>query len=196
MRHAGKCAGKDEMKAGIFNKNLFAITVILMILSSGCGIMGRKKGPGPLPVLTINRLWEMHRDIDFAYFYYADGSVESGLLLKWEKERIEIQKKGRGVPEYISSKGIERIKVVVGNRIWSSLIVGAAAGAACFFLVKGYDLGGQSSGTAIAKMFSAPLIIMASVAYGASKEKTVTYLVPENFSFDYDEIKQIHRITE
>lgn len=158
--------------------------------------MGRKKNPAPLPDLTINRAWKMHEDISFVYFYYRDGSVQSGLLLKWKGDEILIQKKGKGVPESIPSADLKMVKAVVGNRIWESIPIGTVLGAGYFFLVKGYDLGGQSSGSAIVKMFGAPLFIMASIAYGASREKSETYLVPDDFKFDYDEIKKIHKITD
>jgi hypothetical protein len=183
------------MKAGYSDSKLIGITAILILLISGCGIMGRKDQVVELPILTVNRVWEMHQDINFVYFYYRGGSVESGLLLKWEKDLIKIQKKGRDLPETIPSAGIATVKVVVGNRIWESLPVGAAVGAGYFFLVKAYDLAGQSAGSAFVKMFGAPLIIIGSIAYGAGQEKTETYQVPHDFRFDYEEIKRLHKIT-
>ena len=71
-----------------------------------------------------------------------------------------------------------------------------ALAAAYFVLADAGDLGGQSLGTVVIKMFGAPLIIMASVAFGASSEKTEAYEVPDDFEFDFDEIKRIHEITK
>lgn len=137
----------------------------------------------------------MHEDVNFVYFYYEDGSVESGLILRWDKENIKIQKKGEVRPEFIPLEGINSLRVVVGNRIWKSLAAGTALAAGYFVLVGAGDLGGESSGSVAIKMFGAPLIIMASVAYGASSERTEDYLVPRDFEFDYDEMRRIHRYT-
>jgi hypothetical protein len=86
--------------------------------------------------------------------------------------------------------------VVVGNRIWKSLAVGTALAAGYFFLSGANDLGGESLGASVVKVFGAPVIILASVAFGSSSEKTEEFLIDENFRFDYEEIKRIHDITE
>lgn len=172
------------------------IISVLIFLFAGCGITARKDSVKEEEILTISRLWQMHEDVNFVYFYYEDGSVERGLLLRWDKDKIKIQKRDKGVPETIPSNGVTSIKAVVGNRIWQSLAVGSALGAVYFMLADAGDLGGASLGTALIKMFGAPLIIMASVAYGASSEKTEIYIVPEDFEFNYDEIRRIHRYTE
>lgn len=158
--------------------------------------MGRKKAEKVTPYLTINRLWQMHQDVNYVYFYYPDGTVVKGLLLRWDKDRIQIQREGHDSPEYIESQGIVSIKAVVGNRIWTSLAVGAALGAGYYFLAGANDLGGESLGASAVKIFGAPLIILASVAFGSSSEKTEEYLIPDDFHFDYEDIQRIHEITE
>ncbi|UCE67645.1 MAG: hypothetical protein JSU85_06455 [Candidatus Zixiibacteriota bacterium] len=171
--------------------------ILLLIFSiAGCGLFVKKNIENEENFLTINRLWRMHDDVNYVYFYYEDGSVESGLILRWDKEKIEIQKKGESLPEFIPSQGVKSVKVVIGNRIWQSLAAGSALAAGFFVLVGAGDLGGESPGSAAIKMFGAPLIIMASVAFGASSEKTETYEVPDNFEFDFDEIKRIREITK
>jgi len=172
------------------------VLIISFLPVSGCGILGRKKTEKQIPYLTISRLWQMHRDINYVYFYYGDGTDKKGLLLKWDGEQIQIQGKGQDSPETIPSEGLVSVKAVVGNRIWKSLAIGSALAAGYYFLVGANDLGGESLGSAVVKMFGAPLIILASVAYGSSSEKTEEYLIPEGFSFEYDDIKRIHDITE
>lgn len=173
-----------------------AILAIMILPLFGCGIMGRKKTKKETPYLTVNRLWQIHQDVNYVYFYYVDGTVEKGLLLKWEGDNIQIQREGNDSPQFISSVGIHSVKVVVGNRIWRSLAVGTALAAGYFFLSGANDLGGESLGTSVIKIFGAPVIILASVAYGSSSEKTEEYLIPDGFSFDYEEIKRIHEFTE
>ena len=174
-----------------------AIVLILSLLPiSGCGILGRKKAEKQIPHLTVNRLWQMHRDINYVYFYYRDGTEKKGLLLKWNGEQIQILGERQDSPVLIPSEGLVSIKAVVGNKIWKSLAIGSALAAGYFLLVGANDLGGESLGSAVVKMFGAPLIILASVAYGSASEKTEEYLIPEGFKFEYDDIKRIHDITE
>jgi hypothetical protein len=175
-----------------------ALSAVLssLILFSGCGVFVRKNAEKKEKILTINRLWRMHEDVNHVYFFYENGTVESGLILKWEKERIKVQKKDENIPVYIPAEGIVSIKAITGNRIWESLAAGSVLAAGYYVLTGAYDLGGESLGTVVIKMFGAPLIVMASVAYGASSEKSETYKVPENFEFDYDSIRIIHDITE
>jgi hypothetical protein len=172
------------------------ILVLLILPISGCGIFGRKKVEKEIPYLTVNRLWQMHQDVNYVYFYYPGGLAEKGVLLKWDEDKIQIQREGSDSPEFISSAGIISVKVVVGNRIWKSLAVGTTLAAGYFFLSGANDLGGETLGASVVKVFGAPLIILASVAFGSSSEKTEEYLIPENFRFDYEGIKRIHDITE
>ena len=185
-----------RMKKELGSGGILAVIALSAFLLSGCGIFIRKNVEKEEEMMTINRLWQMHEDVNYVYFYYEDGSVESGLILRWDKEKIEIQRKGESLPEFIPSQGIESVKVVIGNRIWQSLAAGSVLAAGCFVLVGAGDLGGESPGSAAIKMFGAPLIIMASIAYGAGSEKTELYRVSEDFEFDFDEIKKIHEITE
>ncbi len=184
------------MKEKLGNIGGLIVIALMFFLVSGCGVFIRKNVEKEENYLTVNRLWQMHEDVNYVYFYYEDGSVESGLILRWEKENIKVQKKGAVRPEYIPLEGIDSLKVVIGNRIWKSLAGGTVLAAGWFVLVGAWDLGGESSGSAAIKMIGAPLILMASVAYGASSEKTETYLVPEDFEFDYDEMRRIRRYTE
>jgi len=199
---------KNKIRRGILEngdlrmKNRFGgiwslIVIALMVfLFTGCGVFIKKNVEKEEKLLTINRLWQMHEDVNYVYFYYEDGSVESGLMLKWVGDRIKVQKKDENIPIYIPSEGIISIKAVTGNRIWQLLAAGSALAAGYYFLVGAGDLGGESLGAIVIKMFGAPLIVMASVAYGASSEKTETYRIPEDFEFNFDSIKRIHNITE
>jgi hypothetical protein len=197
------CWENDKVETGSVRMNnkfiKFTAVVILTLLLlpvSGCGILGRKNSEKEIPYLTINRLWQVHQDVNYVYFYYPDGLVEKGLLLKWDEDKIQIQREGSDSPEFISSAGIISVKVVVGNRIWRSLTIGTALAAGYFFLSGANDLGGESLGSSVVKVFGAPLIILASVALGSGNEKTEEYLIPGDFNFDYEEIKRIHEITE
>lgn len=178
------------------NSGILAAIVLSAFLLTGCGVFVRENAEQEYKLLTIGRLWQMHEDVNFVYFYYEDGSAQSGLLLRWDNENIKIQRKGSVSPEYIPLEGIVSLKVVIGNKIWKSLAAGTALAAGWFVLVGANDLGGESLASAAIKMLGAPLIIMASIAYGASSERTESYLVPENFEFDYDEMRRINRYTE
>jgi len=184
------------MNSRFFSAAATGIIGAFIFIIFGCGAAGKRNLEKKENLLTINRLWQMHVDVNYVYFYYEDGTLESGLILRWDGDKIKVQKKDETLPVFIPSKRIKSLKVVTGNRIWQSLAAGSALAAGYFALVGAGDLGGESLGTSVIKMFGAPLIIMASVAFGASSEKTEVYMVPENFEFNFDEIKKIHESAE
>ena len=54
------------------------VIILLIFLIAGCGVFVKKNAEKEESFLTVNRLWRMHEDVNYVYFYYEDGSVESG----------------------------------------------------------------------------------------------------------------------
>ena len=140
--------------------------------------------------LTEDKLYEIHQDIRFTYFHYADSAVAAGLLLRWEPDSILIQGRGEAKPHMIPTKGVMLIETVTGNKIGPGLLLGTLVAGGYFALVRGWELSGVTFVAALGKLFVPPAIIVAGIALGASRETRETYYLPPGFIFDYNAVRR------
>ncbi len=133
---------------------------ILILLSgiflfSSCGILYKKEKSPPITPdnLTQSILWDIHQNIRYTYFYYADGSTASGLMLRWQGDSVLVQPRGEDKARKISTSGVSKIKVVLGNRAFESMAIGIAAATGYWLAVEGWQLKGLSIWSSISKIF-------------------------------------------
>jgi len=172
------------------------LLILGLVFLMGCSST-IKRDPGLSGnILTHNRLWNIHKDVNHVYFMYEDGSIEKGILLRWEGENIQIQEKNQSLPREISATGVKSIKVVIGNRIKESLAAGTALAASYFYLAGADKIKGESYWEVGAKVFVSPLILITSIAYGAGIEKTEEYLIPDGFEFNFSDVDASYRLVK
>ncbi len=146
--------------------------------------------------LTERELWRFHRDVRYTYFYYDDGSISKGLLLRWKPDSVLIQPRGANLPINIPAKGIIALKVETGNRVWKAFPIGAAAALVYAVAIKSYDLIDVSTGMAFAKLFGPPAILAGSIAIGSGMYTYEDYRLPDGFLFDFDRVNPIYEAIE
>jgi hypothetical protein len=190
--HCCRARGRIDIGAG---RPQFVQTIIslLTLLSLSCGGPFMGGGPQVQMVLTSEKLLEIHEDVRFTRFIYADGQIESGLLLNWMPDSIRIQERGQGSPRTIPAVGLARIETITGNRMFEGFGIGVLVGAVYFLAVGGYNLGAVTFGEAMIKLLVPPAIVITGMAVGAGRDKTETFEVPPNFLFNYEEVRAIYR---
>ncbi|OGC96659.1 MAG: hypothetical protein A2W25_08640 [candidate division Zixibacteria bacterium RBG_16_53_22] len=164
-----------------------AAIILASLIFLTCGWPLRNDKPPAAKILTSDKLMEIHKDVRFTRFYYDDGLIKSGLLLRWMTDSILIQERGQGSPTAIPAAGIGRLETITGNEMLEGLVIGSLVGAAYFVAVGGYDLGTVTFGEAMVKLLVTPAIIITGMAIGAGRDKTETFIVPPDFRFDYEE---------
>ncbi len=171
-----------------FRLNLFIILSALLLVS--CGAKVKRVQPLQKRFLTEDKLYEIHQDVRFTYFHYADSSIAAGLLLRWEPDSILIQGRGDIKPHMIPTDGVELIETVTGNKIGRGLVLGSLVAGGYFALVRGWELSGVTFITALGKLLVPPAIIVAGIALGSSRETRETYYLPPGFIFDYNALRR------
>ncbi len=169
---------------------LILLTILSILLLISCGAKVKRSQPLEKSFLTENKLYEIHQDVRFTYFHYADSSVAAGLLLRWEPDSILIQGRGDLKPHMIPTDGVELIETVTGNKIGQGLLLGSLVAGGYFALVRGWELNGVTFVSALGKLLVPPAIIVAGIALGSSRETRETYYLPPGFIFDYNAVKR------
>jgi hypothetical protein len=170
--------------------------VLAMLLITSCGSHVRRGESSSDKILTEDKLWEIHQDVRFTTFHYADSAAASGLLLRWEPDSILIQGRGEPIPRQITTVGLVRIETVTGNKIGLGIGLGSLAAAAYFALVRGWEFNNITFLSALGKLLVPPAIIVTAIAIGSSRETKEIYNLPPGFIFDYDAVKRYHQIRE
>jgi len=170
-----------------------AVLLLSSLIFISCGWPLRNDRPPAPELLTSEKLIEIHKDVRFTRFYYDDGLIESGLLLRWTPDSILIQERGQGSPIAIPVAGIGRLETITGNEMLEGLVIGTLVGAAYFVAVGGYDLGAVTFGEAMAKLLVPPAIIITGMAIGAGRDKKEVFIVPPDFRFDYEEARATYQ---
>lgn len=160
------------------------------LLALACASHVRKERAVIIKDLTAGKLLQIHQEVRFTSFYYADGKTESGLLLHWEPDSIVIQKRGEEQVRKIPTSGIEKIETVTGNHLFEGLSLGVLAAGGYFAAVQGWKLSSVSFLEGMVKLLVPPAIIVAGLAYGAARETKESYRVPPGFQFDYKTAKR------
>ncbi len=171
------------------------ISILLVVVACSGTIRSGSFGT-PSMVLSEGILWDIHQDVRYTSFRYADGSIREGILLRWQADSIQVQPGGSSLPVRIPARGIVSIKIRTGNRIWESMAAGGVLASGYFLAVKGYDLGKGSFWSDLNKVLVSPLMIMASIAIGATMERYEEYTVPDDFQFDYDKARSLYKFIE
>jgi hypothetical protein len=173
---------RKNMKAGCLSRYLL---ILLPILILSCASHVRRDINAPLVDITESRLYQIHQEVRFTRFYYADGKMESGLMLNWMPDSITIQERGKDFPSRIPTQGLIRIETVTGNRLFAGMGLGVLGAAAYFAAVQGWKLSSVSFLEGAAKLLVPSAIIIVGIGYGASRETKEIYRVPPGFKFDY-----------
>jgi hypothetical protein len=177
-----------------FYRSLYLALSIL--IATSCASHVRHDQSNERQILTENILWRTHQDVRFTYFHYADSSLVSGLLLRWEPDSILIQKRGEAKPSMIPTTGITYIETVTGNRFGEGFVIGTLVAGAYFAAVRGWELSNITFVSALGKLLVTPAILIAGITVGASREIKKAYYLPPDFKFDYESVKRYHLIQE
>lgn len=175
-------------------KRVFFGFAALFILS--CSSPVKKEFSVTTGELTERELWRFHRDIRYTYFYYDDGSISEGLLLRWKPDSILVQPRGADLPINVPTKGIIALRVETGNKVWRAFTIGAIVALAYAGAMKSYDLIDVSTGSAFAKLFGPPAILAGSIAIGSGMYTYEDYRLPDGFVFDFDRVNPIYEAIE
>jgi hypothetical protein len=173
---------------------VYILSTVLILCS--CASHVRREQPRPMQILTEDKLYQIHQDIRFTYFHYADSAIVSGLLLRWEPDSILIQKRGEAKPTQIPVSGITYIETVTGNRTGEGLAIGTLLAGGYFALVRGWELNNITFASALGKLLVPPIILIAGIAIGSSKEIKEVYYLPPGFIFNYESAKRYHFIEQ
>ena len=161
------------------------VASVLAILFIGCASHVRKESV-PVKILTEKQLVTINDENRFTKFYYSDGKILSGIMLRWTPDSVHIQPRGAISPIAIPTDGLAKIETITGNKMFTGLTIGSAVAAAYFIVVKGYSLRNVTFFEGISKLLVPPAIILTAMGIGASKNTLETYLIPIDFKFDYD----------
>jgi len=191
-----------RIREGLFMKavghaGFFSIPFIFSsIIFFSCSGPLKTDKPRLQMILTSRKLLEIQNDVRFTRFYYNDGRLESGLMLRWMPDSIRIQERGQGLPRAIPVAGINKIETITGYRTFEGFALGTLIGAVYFAAVGGYDLGSVTFGEALIKLVVPPAIIVTGMVFGASREKIETFIVPPDFLFDNEEAVKKYHLTQ
>ncbi len=175
-------------------KKVFFGFAALLILS--CSSPIKKELSVTAGELTERELWRFHRDIRYTYFYYDDGAISEGLLLRWKPDSILVQPRGVDLPINIPANRIKALRVETGNKVWRAFTVGMLAALAYAGAMKSYDLIDVSTGDAFAKLFGPPAILAGSIAVGSGMYTYEDYRLPDGFVFDFDKVNSLYEALE
>jgi len=162
------------------------LVILLTAISLSCSAVAKKNIDQDINILDSRTLWQIHTDLRYTYFYYDDGSVVDGLLLRWNLDTIKIVPDGFEQPILIESMGINKIEIVSGNKIFKYLAFSGPIAAGMLLIDNSGD-----SGSSIASL-AAPMLVVASAIFGASRDKTTSYKVSPDFTFDYEKEKSLY----
>ncbi len=171
---------------------LFIIAIAILLLGS-CASHVRREMPIEKGYLTEDILYEINQDVRYTYFHYADSSIASGLMLRWEPDSILIQGRGEIKPRMITTDGLVYIDAVSGNKIGPGILLGTAAAGLYFALVRGWEINNVTFLSALGKLLVPPAIIVTAIGIGSSKETKETYYLSPGFIFDYEAVKRYHQ---
>ena len=175
-------------------KKIICVSIAALLLA--CGSPVKKEMLDNTGELTDRQLWSFHKDIRYTYFYYVDGSIKEGLLLRWKPDSILVQPRGVDLPKKIPTAGIKSLRVEIGNKVWKGFVIGALAAGVYALVMKSNELTGASWAEAGVKLLGPPAILAGSVAVGSGWYEYENYRLPDGFQFDLDRVKSLYETLE